>query len=92
MYVWLDIENGIKYVENICDVLVEKDLKNKDFYIENVKNYIEKFSKLYEEVKVKFVDIFDDKKLLVISEGVFKYFFKVYDLNVVYIWEINIES
>lgn len=73
-------------------MLVEKDLKNKDFYIENVKNYIEKFSKLYEEVKVKFVDIFDDKKLLVISEGVFKYFFKVYDLNVVYIWEINIES
>lgn len=43
-------------------------------------------------MKESFVFIEENKKLLVISEGVFKYFLRVYDLLVVYIWEINIES
>lgn len=71
---------------------MEKDFDNKKFYKENLDKYIEKLDFLDKEVKFKFVLILNDKKMIVISEGCFKYFLKVYNVFFVYIWEINIEE
>ena len=60
-HAWLDIENGIKYVENIRDVLVEKDPKIKISIQKTRKIIPKKLSKLHEEAKAKFADIPDDK-------------------------------
>ncbi|MGY3777662.1 metal ABC transporter substrate-binding protein [Isobaculum melis] len=91
-HAWLDIENGIQYVKNITTVLADKDEKNRETYEKNADAYIEKLSKLDASAKEKFKDIPKEKKLLVTSEGAFKYFSKAYDLDAAYIWEINTEN
>ncbi|SFH86296.1 metal ABC transporter solute-binding protein, Zn/Mn family [Pisciglobus halotolerans] len=84
-HAWLDLANGIQYVKTITRVLKEKDEKNADFYIEKLQH-------LHEEAQSKFLDIPEKQRLLVTSEGAFKYFAKAYHVTPAYIWEINTEA
>lgn len=91
-HAWLDLANGIQYVKTITKVLKEKDPKNAEYYQTNVDVYIKKLTKLHEEAQSKFLDIPESQRLLVTSEGAFKYFSKAYHVTPAYIWEINTES
>ncbi|ERK58228.1 manganese ABC transporter substrate-binding lipoprotein [Gemella bergeri ATCC 700627] len=91
-HAWLNLENGMIYAKNIAKQLIEKDPKNKDFYEQNLKNYLEKLTKLDNEAKDKFNNIPTEKKMIVTSEGCFKYFSKAYNVPSAYIWEINTEE
>ena len=82
----------ILYAKNIAKQLIAKDPKNKDFYEKNLAAYTEKLSKLDQEAKQKFNNIPEDKKMIVTSEGCFKYFSKAYGVPSAYIWEINTEE
>ena len=91
-HAWLSLSNGMIYVENIKNVLIEKDPDNKDFYEENAAAYLKELSELNETNNARYADIPEDKNLLVTSEGAFKYFSKEYGVVATYIWEINTDD
>ena len=91
-HAWLNLENGIIYAQNIAKRLSEKDPANKETYEKNLKAYVEKLSALDKEAKEKFNNIPEEKKMIVTSEGCFKYFSKAYNVPSAYIWEINTEQ
>ena len=72
--------------------MIEKDPDNKATYEKNLKAYVEKLTALDKEAKEKFNNIPEEKKLIVTSEGCFKYFSKAYNVPSAYIWEINTEE
>ena len=91
-HAWLNLENGIIYAKNIAKRLIEKDPNNKATYEKNLKAYVEKLTALDKEAKEKFNNIPEEKKMIVTSEGCFKYFSKAYNVPSAYIWEINTEE
>jgi iron/zinc/copper transport system substrate-binding protein len=91
-HAWLDLSNGIKYVQTIRDVLKSKDSKNATYYQERSAAYIAKLEKLDAAARERFLDIPEKQRLLVTSEGAFKYFSKAYQVTPAYIWEINTEA
>jgi ABC-type Zn uptake system ZnuABC Zn-binding protein ZnuA len=88
-HAWLDVRNGIKYVENVRKSLKKIDPENADRYDENADAYITELEALHEEIMEKMNKIPEERRILVTSEGAFKYFSKAYDFNAAYIWEIN---
>ena len=91
-HAWLDLGNGIRYVETITAVLKAKAPKHANYYQERSDTYLAKLKKLDAAAKEKFLDIPEKQRLLVTSEGAFKYFSKAYHVIPAYIWEINTES
>lgn len=91
-HAWLNLENGVIYAKNIAKQLIAKDPKNKETYEKNLADYTAKLEALDKEAKEKFNNIPADKKMIVTSEGCFKYFSKAYGVPSAYIWEINTEE
>lgn len=91
-HAWLNIENGIIYAQNIEKELSKKDPQNKAAYQKNLEEYTDKLQKLDTEAKTKIATIPEQDRILVTSEGAFKYFAKQYDLTAEYIWEINTDN
>ena len=91
-HAWLDLANGMQYVENITAALQAKDPKNADYYRRNADQYIARLEKLHTKAQTQFADIPEKQRVLVTSEGAFKYFGEAYGVTPTYIWEINTES
>jgi ABC-type Zn uptake system ZnuABC Zn-binding protein ZnuA len=91
-HAWLDIRNGIKYAENARDGLIKVDPEHADVYEKNAQEYIEKLETLHEESVSRYNEIPKEQRLLITSEGAFKYFSAAYDFEAAYIWEINSEN
>ena len=73
-------------------MLKSKDPKHEDYYQKRSDVYVKKLKTLDATAKEKFLDIPEKQRLLVTSEGAFKYFSQAYHVTPAYIWEINTES
>ncbi|MFE1627972.1 metal ABC transporter substrate-binding protein [Brevibacillus reuszeri] len=91
-HAWLDIRNGIKYAENARDGLIKIDPAHKETYEQNAKKYIEQLDALHQEAVKQYNLIPKEQRVLVTSEGAFKYFSEAYNFDAAYIWEINAEN
>ncbi|WP_226579774.1 metal ABC transporter solute-binding protein, Zn/Mn family [Halobacillus litoralis] len=91
-HAWLDIRNGIKYAENARDGLIKVDPENKEVYEKNAEEYIAELQELHDSAVEQFNEIPKDERVLVTSEGAFKYFSDAYGFQAEYIWEINQEN
>ncbi|GAJ27256.1 manganese ABC transporter [Liquorilactobacillus sucicola DSM 21376 = JCM 15457] len=91
-HAWLDLKNGVIYARNIEKQLAAKDPKNKKFYKKNLNAYVKKLNGLHSKAKREFENIPAAKKMIVTSEGCFKYFSRAYNVPSAYIWEINTEQ
>ncbi len=91
-HAWLNVQNGIQYAENARDGLIEIDPDNADVYKKNAEEYIAKLEALHQEAIDQFKEIPEEERILVTSEGAFKYFSEAYGFQAEYIWEINQEN
>lgn len=91
-HAWLDVRNGIKYAINARDGLIKVDPNHSDVYEKNAAAYIKKLEKLHEDAITRYNEIPKEQRLLITSEGAFKYFSDAYDFEAAYIWEINSEN
>ncbi|MER2077510.1 metal ABC transporter solute-binding protein, Zn/Mn family [Psychrobacillus psychrotolerans] len=91
-HAWLDVRNGIKYAQNVKNGLIKVDPEHADVYEKNAKEYILKLENLHQEAVKRFSKIPQEQRLLITSEGAFKYFSEAYGFEAAYIWEINAEN
>ncbi|AQQ53205.1 metal ABC transporter substrate-binding protein [Planococcus lenghuensis] len=91
-HAWLDVRNGIQYAENARDALIKVDPEHAKVYEENAEAYIAELETLHAAALERFKEIPEKKRILVTSEGAFKYFSEAYGFQAEYIWEINQEN
>lgn len=91
-HAWLDVRNGIKYAENARDALIKIDPEHKEVYEKNADAYIKQLEKLHQAALDRVNEIPKEKRILITSEGAFKYFSAAYGFEAGYIWEINAEN
>jgi len=91
-HAWLDLSKGIVYVQNIAQILSEFSPQNADIFAANADNYIADLYALHNEWVGRFDHIPASQRLLVSSEGAFRYFAAAYNLYEAYIWELNAEE
>ncbi|MCL2610836.1 MAG: zinc ABC transporter substrate-binding protein [Defluviitaleaceae bacterium] len=91
-HAWLDLSKGIIYIQNIENVLSTFSPENASIFQENAQNYISKLYAFHNEWLGRFDHIPSSQRLLVTSEGAFRYFAAAYNLYTAYIWELNAEE
>lgn len=88
-HAWLDLRNGIVYLENIARVLGEFKPDYREKFEQNAAQYSEELQALHDKWDGAFDHIPDDERIIVTTEGAFRYFASAYNLHTVYIWELN---
>ncbi|WP_408955723.1 metal ABC transporter solute-binding protein, Zn/Mn family [Natroniella sp. ANB-PHB2] len=89
-HAWLDpILVRDYYIPNIRDALIELDPEGEEYYQQRAVDYQEELGELDEWIKEQVEQIPVENKILVTSEGAYRYFVEAYGFEEGFIWQIN---
>lgn len=80
-HAWMDANNGLVYIKNIKDALIQNDPKNEDFYTQNYNSYKKEIAELDKYILEAIKTIPEKKRILVTSHDAFAYYGKRYGLE-----------
>lgn len=79
-HIFVSVKSYIKQVQNICDELCKLDVKNKEIYEQNTREYISNLEELDKEIAMELSEL--NNKNIVASHNSLDYFAKDYGLNI----------
>ena len=91
-HAWLDINNGMIYVQNIANILSGVAPEHADTFQANAALEIARLEELRDEWIGRFASIPEAERMVTTVEGAFRYFGLVFGIDTAYIWEINAEE
>jgi zinc transport system substrate-binding protein len=78
-HIWLSVKNAKIMVRNICDGLVQVDAANKSYYEENCADYLEKLTKLDDDLAADLSGV--KNRSFIVFHPAFGYFARDYNLK-----------
>lgn len=78
-HIWLSLKNAQIQSDNIKNIFIKLDEKNKDYYEENYNKFKEELQNVYKEYQPKFNNL--EKKDFITGHAAFGYLCKEFDLN-----------
>ena len=84
-HVWISLRNAAVQVNNICSGLIAVDPANKDYYIKNRDDYLQKLQSLDEELNQTFAG--KKNRIFIVHHPAWTYFARDYDLSQVPLME-----
>ncbi len=82
-HLWLDVANGMRYVENIRDTLVAADAAHADAYRANAERYLAQLKELDNSIVQQVGTIPKEQRKLVTNHDTFGYFAARYGFDIV---------
>jgi len=84
-HVWISLRNAAMQVNSICSGLIAVDPANKDYYIKNRDDYLQKLQSLDEELNQTFAG--KKNRIFIVHHPAWTYFARDYDLSQVPLME-----
>ena len=91
-HAWMSPENGIIYVDNIRDALIQHDPAHADTYRTNAERYKQQIRATIDPIRQQVEALPAQKRWLVSSEGAFSYLARDFGLRELYLWPINADQ
>ena len=91
-HAWMDVNNGLIYIENIRKALTEADPKNAGAYLKNYRAYSAKLKTLDQYIFDQIETIPKEQRVLITSHDAFRYYGDRYGLELNAIMGISTEA
>ena len=91
-HAWMSLESALIYIDNIRDGFSKHDPQNAETYKANAEKYKIEITNAIAPLKEKILEIPQEQRWLVSSEGAFSYLARDFQMKELYLWPINADQ